>query len=74
MQDAETMTQHMIARVAPAIGTTLSLMAARAEAATATPSASEIIERMERNTDFETVYYAVSYTHLDVYKRQAHRV
>ncbi|MFY9154523.1 MAG: outer membrane lipoprotein-sorting protein [Bacillota bacterium] len=57
MQDAETMTQHMIARVAPAIGTTLSLMAARAEAATATPSASEIIERMERNTDFETVYY-----------------
>lgn len=57
MQDAETMTQHMIAQVAPAIGTTLSLMAARAEAATATPSASEIIERMERNTDFETVYY-----------------
>lgn len=57
MQDAETMTQHMIARVAPAIGTTLALMAARAEAATATPSASEIIERMERNTDFETVYY-----------------
>ncbi|MGB4274142.1 MAG: outer membrane lipoprotein-sorting protein [Bacillota bacterium] len=57
MQDAETVTQHMIARVAPAIGTTLALMAARAEAATATPSASEIIERMERNTDFETVYY-----------------